>query len=195
MPGCGPAPLLRPALQKTNAQSPAAFTQVVGQAPRASTPTTHPPAACARDKVPTLPLPPRCPSRPQRKMDKVKAALGHMRKLEEARSKLGAAEEAVAKLRRAVRLGDAVQRCRCWLRRLVPSSSRPALLRGTPVAVRAERRAAAAFSHVTRSAFPGPHCAPPRFACLDPPPRRRWRLRATRPAWLPRWLLRRRPRS
>ncbi|KAL4443591.1 hypothetical protein ABPG75_011328 [Micractinium tetrahymenae] len=37
----------------------------------------------------------------KRKVDKVKAALGHMRKLEEARAKLGAAEEAVAKLRRA----------------------------------------------------------------------------------------------
>lgn len=37
----------------------------------------------------------------KKKVDRVKAALGHMKKLEEARSKLNAAEQAVEKLRRA----------------------------------------------------------------------------------------------
>jgi hypothetical protein len=47
--------------------------------------------------------PPAClPACLQRKMDKVKAALGHMHKLQEAQTKLAGAESALAKLQRAV---------------------------------------------------------------------------------------------
>ena len=42
------------------------------------------------------------PSPLQRKLNKVKAALGHMHKLQEAQAKLAGAESALAKLQRAV---------------------------------------------------------------------------------------------
>ena len=53
-------------------------------------------------RLPATCLPARPPACLQRKMDKVKAALGHMHKLQEAQTKLAGAESALAKLQRAV---------------------------------------------------------------------------------------------
>jgi hypothetical protein len=57
---------------------------------------------CGAACLPPACLPARLLACLQRKMDKVKAALGHMHKLQEAQTKLAGAESALAKLQRAV---------------------------------------------------------------------------------------------